>query len=693
MTMTRTRTRYLRSEGQPASAVARDEDPTSFDGSGPADHLDVGNDAATSVPISYSDSQNHQYEPRPLPPPDAWSRSTRADVLLAEAMVVTILVFGVLFSCCRANKRALTSQARLRNLGITMAQLEAWTTIQISRYDTEGMQLADGSGHTRQGSVLSLAVSADGELVLAEEGSPRTLARQSASASAAENRASRDDEAAAPTERTLARTIFQLPGALLNVLTAPLRALEAGINDWAQESTDQIFLRDFVERLEREREEALEDPGERELRVKKAFRDLCLVYKLAEEDFLPPIDELMHIDKLELVPDCGDTADTSDDTKVVDEGTVEEPVANVVNDCLAALSSDETDGQVREGPEKCEGPEKENDVPNNKNETQQTSEGTEAHQSIPSQSIGDYWYERAVSPLEDEEGANIESNSPDLGVKQPSTLFEDDVGDTGTPCIEGLALRTSFTGENYNVMVDSPVDAKEQSTLFAVEDITTNTSHSSFSDTHGYLYINSGRRGASSSMSGSSHSQKSLVSMSSTTSPIEYVPQKIPNSCAICLCDYEADDVIVTSHNPECPHVSCSCPYSSVVRMVPTWLEIQAFHQECIVEWLVKMQDGTPCPCCRREFVKLDGTNDANSQPPVEDMESMESSDQSRPRRAFDPSTIRLRSSSNELNNAPPLSPHVEVAELERQNRRRRRIEEGLRRGGRAFNTSVIRIR
>ena len=103
------------------------------------------------------------------------------------------------------------------------------------------------------------------------------------------------------------------------------------------------------------------------------------------------------------------------------------------------------------------------------------------------------------------------------------------------------------------------------------------------------------------------------------------------------------------------------------------------------------MQDGTPCPCCRREFVKLDGTNDANSQPPP--VEDMESSDQSRPRRAFDPSTIRLRSSSNEQNNAPPLSQDIEVAEQERQNRRRRRIEEGLRRGGRAFNTSIIRIR
>ena len=121
--------------------------------------------------------------------------------------------------------------------------------------------------------------------------------------------------------------------------------------------------------------------------------------------------------------------------------------------------------------------------------------------------------------------------------------------------------------------------------------------------------------------------------------------------------------------------------YSNLAR------NIQAFHQECIVEWLVKMQDGTPCPCCRREFVKLDGTNDANSQPPAEDAGS---SDQTRPPRAFDASTIRLRSSSNEQNNSPQIS---QEEEQERQHVRRRLIVEGLRRGGRAFNTSVIRIR
>ena len=55
----------------------------------------------------------------------------------------------------------------------------------------------------------------------------------------------------------------------------------------------------------------------------------------------------------------------------------------------------------------------------------------------------------------------------------------------------------------------------------------------------------------------------------------------VPNCCAICLSDYEVGDQVVWSSNQECPH---------------------AFHQECILDWLIKMQPATPCPCCRQEF-------------------------------------------------------------------------------------------
>jgi Ring finger domain len=59
-------------------------------------------------------------------------------------------------------------------------------------------------------------------------------------------------------------------------------------------------------------------------------------------------------------------------------------------------------------------------------------------------------------------------------------------------------------------------------------------------------------------------------------------PRMVHNCCAVCLGEYEIDDIVVWSCNQECKH---------------------AFHQECILEWLNKVQDGgTPCPCCRQEF-------------------------------------------------------------------------------------------
>lgn len=59
----------------------------------------------------------------------------------------------------------------------------------------------------------------------------------------------------------------------------------------------------------------------------------------------------------------------------------------------------------------------------------------------------------------------------------------------------------------------------------------------------------------------------------------------VPNCCAICLGDYEVGDTVVWSSNQECPH---------------------AYHQECICDWLVKMQPATPCPLCRNEFTDLE---------------------------------------------------------------------------------------
>ena len=58
------------------------------------------------------------------------------------------------------------------------------------------------------------------------------------------------------------------------------------------------------------------------------------------------------------------------------------------------------------------------------------------------------------------------------------------------------------------------------------------------------------------------------------------------NVCSICLCEYEENEEIGLSPNPECKHV---------------------FHKDCIVEWLMKHDE---CPCCRKEYLLLKNEQD-----------------------------------------------------------------------------------
>jgi hypothetical protein len=68
----------------------------------------------------------------------------------------------------------------------------------------------------------------------------------------------------------------------------------------------------------------------------------------------------------------------------------------------------------------------------------------------------------------------------------------------------------------------------------------------------------------------------------------------VPNCCAVCLCSYEEGETVVWSSNRACKH---------------------AFHQECVIEWLIKMQDGTPCPCCRQEFTDVGKSRQKSLEP------------------------------------------------------------------------------
>lgn len=67
--------------------------------------------------------------------------------------------------------------------------------------------------------------------------------------------------------------------------------------------------------------------------------------------------------------------------------------------------------------------------------------------------------------------------------------------------------------------------------------------------------------------------------------PAKNGDRRVPNCCAVCLGPYEIGDDVVWSENPRCLH---------------------AFHEECVTEWLLKMQDGNPCPCCRSVFVDME---------------------------------------------------------------------------------------
>ena len=67
--------------------------------------------------------------------------------------------------------------------------------------------------------------------------------------------------------------------------------------------------------------------------------------------------------------------------------------------------------------------------------------------------------------------------------------------------------------------------------------------------------------------------------------PVPNGSRLVPNCCAVCLCPYEVGETLAWSSNSSCRH---------------------AFHRDCVVEYLCKVQEvDCPCPCCRGTFVEL----------------------------------------------------------------------------------------
>ena len=229
-----------------------------------------------------------------------------------------------------------------------------------------------------------------------------------------------------------------------------------------------------------------------------------------------------------------------------------------------------------------------------------------------------------------------------------------------------------------DVVTSSPSSGLLPSTLFhgSVSAIT-------LDEAPGYLYLNtsgpSRRRANTGGSLGATRNQTettaselrsraesmgsmSLAAASSSSSSTSYdSSHKVPNECAICLTGYEVGETIVTSFDGQCPH---------------------AFHQECIVEWLVKMQDGAPCPCCRRTFIELDPHNPRGA--------SVSRSGNTNNNYS---TANNNNSGNNTANNASNNMQDPEEVERRRQERRRRRIENGIQRGSRTFNMGVISLR
>ena len=76
--------------------------------------------------------------------------------------------------------------------------------------------------------------------------------------------------------------------------------------------------------------------------------------------------------------------------------------------------------------------------------------------------------------------------------------------------------------------------------------------------------------------------------------------RRVPNCCAICLAPYEVNETVVWScGQSQINHNHNSHITTSINRCN------HAFHHDCMIDWLIKVQNGTPCPCCRQEFTDL----------------------------------------------------------------------------------------
>lgn len=274
--------------------------------------------------------------------PASASWGTKRVILTAEALVVTAITFFILLSCFVAHRRRLLAQKRAIRESIqewatiridpaARARMDSGLESMMSGSRNGNASSALGDNHSRRrlrvdsgiggmsvgsreggqrvapaanadsparsqtgaaggqsgrradsvgiGGMSVASPSRDGGRVRVDSNVSGIMAPSSAAEGDATANAENDGGGGeGDRRRTRMDRILSAPRAVGRFLFRPMRMLEEGINNWATENQDEIFLRTFMENLEREREAARENPQARERRLKEAFDKACMVW-------------------------------------------------------------------------------------------------------------------------------------------------------------------------------------------------------------------------------------------------------------------------------------------------------------------------------------------------------------------------------------------------------------------------------
>mmetsp|Transcript_31612 Transcript_31612/g.66054 ORF Transcript_31612/g.66054 Transcript_31612/m.66054 type:complete len:757 (-) Transcript_31612:80-2350(-) len=640
-----------------------------------------------NLPPNPTETSSSQ-DPSPL---DEAPWSTRATILFAQGIVLTSIVGTVIFFCLRRHvkrsRRFAAQRAHARREWMEwMEAMQQRTTIRISSSaadDVDGLGRV-GNGNSVGGDDLEAVMNMIEEGLRSNSNNSLAQLQQQLQQLPQQQQqpqpqqqqqpalSSEDPNNVGNNSPSPMHTLLLVPRTILSVLTAPLRALDDAVNSWSTErgGYDAQYFQSVMDRIQREKEERMENPKEREVRLKEAFMKGRMVWELEDDCFVGP--------------ECGiGRRETVKEEFTVRRDVHEKVVASESGrDCrvVGDYENESCDGLM--------GDEQQNDLFNEQVKDRNDNAGVQPQ---------DLSRTNATSVTADDKNATSSTtNEPATNVRKAVSVEEE--SKQLEICNQAECSETgnsnAFEVRNNVETVDELHKGEESNECPQVtETVTQNESPMAPRDngeSNEFIYLAVPNRprnrtvsepcaqdilelAQSSSASASARFPDDDLRLSqveqdddfSSTQPIR---RPIPNQCAICLCDYEPGDTIVVSassslrgNNDDGTSVNQRgnhCPH--------------AFHQECIVEWLVKMQDGTPCPCCRQTFVELD--------------DHIPNGNHERRGRA---TVTRASTNASTVSETSTLQ-GMDEAERARQERRRRHIELGIQRGGRAFNISAI---